>query len=351
MKIVCLGYFERGNSGDEAFKYAHEWLFGADNIEFAKGRLDAEWIAGRPVILGGGDVVAPFFLDWIPEGCEFHMLGVGLKYEEASLRAMREKGQALRFCWLRNRIDVELARAAGFACEYVPDIVYSLRDAVEPLPAEVEKQLGRIGRAPYAVVCLADHFNSRYELTEPSHNAYLEYFKWELARILDELAQEVRIVFLPLSVYTNHQDARMHHEVAARMTRSDRVDHIEASLTPIQAIGVVRRSSLVVSMKLHGNIYGLATKRPCVNIGVGRKQQLLYSEAGLDDCSIHPGELSQRTFFNALEAARSEPMRRRVSELSDQNFAALTELRTALRARFELDAPSQVEVPETSGLS
>lgn len=351
MKIICLGYFERGNSGDEAFKSAHEWLLGAENIEFAKGRLDAEAIAGRPVILGGGDVVAPFFLDWIPEGAEFHMLGVGLKYEEASLKAMREKGAALRFSWLRNRVDVELARAAGFACEYVPDIVYSLRDAVEPLPQEVEKQLGRLGRAPYAVVCLADHFNSRYELTEPSHNAYLEYFKWELARCLDELAEEYRIVFLPLSVYTNHQDARMHHDVVARMKRADRVDHIDTALTPIQAISTVRRASLVVSMKLHGNIYGLATKRACVNIGVGRKQQLLFSEAELDDCSIHPGELSRRTFFNALEAARSEPMRRRVEQLSDRNFAALTQLRTTLRERFGLHERAAAEPASVAYLS
>jgi polysaccharide pyruvyl transferase WcaK-like protein len=336
MKIICLGYFERGNSGDEAFKYAHEWLFGAENIEFAKGRLDVDAIGGRPVILGGGDVVAPFFLDWIPQGVEFHMLGVGLKYEEASLRAMREKGDALRFSWLRNRVDVELARAGGFDCDYVPDIVYSLRDAVEPLPAEVEKQLGRLGRAPYAVVCLADHFNSRYELTDPSHNAYLEYFKWELARILDELADEYRVVFLPLSVYTNHQDERMHQEVTSRMKRADRVDHITAPLSPIQAISVVRRSSLVVSMKLHGNIYGLATKRPCVNIGVGRKQQLLYSESGLESCSVHPGELSQRTFFNALTSATSEPMRRQVSDLSDQSFEALAGLRESLRAQFGL---------------
>ena len=96
-------------------------------------------------------------------------------------------------------------------------------------------------------------------------------------------------------------------------------------------------------MKLHGNIYGLATKRPCVNIGVGRKQQLLFTEGGLESCSVHPGELSRRTFFNALDAARSEPMRRRVEDLSDQNFAALTELRTALRARFGLVEQAEAE--------
>jgi polysaccharide pyruvyl transferase WcaK-like protein len=336
MKIICLGYFERGNSGDEAFKFAHVWLFGAENIEFANGRLTADAIGGRPVILGGGDVVAPFFLDWIPDGSDFHMLGVGLKYEEASLKAMREKGSHLRHSWFRNRVDVELARAGGFDCDYIPDIVFSLRDSVEPLPVEVEKQLRRLERSPFAVVCLADHFNSRYELTEPSHNAYLEYFKWELARILDELAEGYRVLFLPLSVYTNHQDARMHHDVVARMKRADRVEHVSANLSPIQAISVVRRSSLVVSMKLHGNIYGLATKRPCVNIGVGRKQQLLYSESGLESCSVHPGELSQRTFFNALTSATSEPMRRQVSDLSDQSFEALAGLRESLRAQFRL---------------
>jgi polysaccharide pyruvyl transferase WcaK-like protein len=336
-KVVCLGYFERGNSGDEAFKSAHEWFFGKENIEFANGKLTEDFVAGRPLFLGGGDVVAPFFLDWIPNSVPFSMLGVGLKYEASSLRAMGDKGPALRHSWFRNHIDVEMAQAAGFSAEYCPDIVFSLRDAVEPLPKSVQSILTKIGEGnEFAVVCLTDHFNSRFELKDIKHNAYLEYFKWELAEALDKLAEKMPIVFLPLSVYLQHQDARMHADVVSRMKRAKRTHQITEELTPVQAISLVRQASHMVSMKLHGNIYGLLTKRRCVNIGVGRKQLTLYAESGLGDCSVHPGELSVRSFESAFEASNTPAARKKVADMSDANYAALCNLRTTLRKEVGL---------------
>lgn len=336
-KILCLGYFDRGNSGDEAFKNAHEWFFGAENVEFAKAKLTPEQVAGRPLFLGGGDVVAPFFLDWIPQGVPFSMLGVGLKYEASSLAAMRAKGDALRFSWFRNRIDVELARAAGFDCEYTPDIVFSLREAEMPLRPSVSAVVNKIGAGkPFAVVCLTDHFNSRFESKAVKHNAYLEFFKWELAEALDEIAREMPLVFLPLSVYLQHQDARMHADVVSRMKRQDRTHQITEALHPIEAISLVRQASHMVSMKLHGNIYGLLTKRRCVNIGVGRKQLKLYEEAGLQDVSIQPFEMSVRSVTRAFERSNDADMVSAIGELSDSNYAALLKVRERLRGELGL---------------
>jgi hypothetical protein len=96
--------------------------------------MTPEQVAGRPVVLGGGDVVAPFFLDWIPRGTKFSMVGVGLKYEEASVRSLQDRGTDLTYAWYRNRIDVELAAAGSMKSAYIPDIVFSLREHEEEIP-------------------------------------------------------------------------------------------------------------------------------------------------------------------------------------------------------------------------
>jgi polysaccharide pyruvyl transferase WcaK-like protein len=338
-KVVCLGYFERGNAGDEAFKFAHEWMFGKENIEFAHGKLTEEFVAGRPVFMGGGDMVAPFFLDWIPRGVPFSMLGVGLKYENSSLKAMADKGQDLQFSWFRNHIDVDMAQAAGFAADYCPDIVFALRNAQVALPNATQAMLTKIGpNKPFAVVCLTDHFNSRFEFKEAKHNAYLEYFKWELAAGLDKLAEQMPIVFLPLSVYLQHQDARLHADVASRMKLGHRTHQISGALHPFEAISLIRRSSQVVSMKLHGSIFGLMTERPCVNIGVGRKQLTLYAEAGLEDCSVHPGELSVRSFEAAWRASNTPDALAKVTTLAHNSTQQLEQVRQDVRDMAGLPA-------------
>ncbi|WP_166443635.1 polysaccharide pyruvyl transferase family protein [Rhabdaerophilum calidifontis] len=312
-KIICLGYFDRGNSGDEAFKLAHEWFFDAENIEFHKARIPAEDVRCRPVILGGGDVVAPFFLNWIPQGTKFSMVGVGLKYEQSSIEALKARGNDLDFAWYRNRIDVDLCRDAGMNCDYIPDIVFALRNHDVNVPAHLMEIVRPSNSKPTIVICLSDHMNSRFSLADARITSYLEYFKWEIARTLDELVSGYNIVFLPLSVYANHQDARFHYEVVRRMRNARHVKEIREALHPAVAISLVRRCDFMVSMKLHGNIYGLLTERNCVNIGVGRKQTKLYEEAGLDEVSLEPYSFTKDRFLKCFEAASQPKLKRKIS--------------------------------------
>jgi polysaccharide pyruvyl transferase WcaK-like protein len=332
-KILCLGYFGRGNCGDEAFIDAHHWFFGRENVELRRGRLTPEDVAGRPLVLGGGDVVAPFFIDWIPRGTPFHMVGVGLKYEEESAGVLRDRKDDMRFAWFRNRIDVEICARHQIPCAYIPDIVFALKReecVVQPkLPADIPPP----GRERI-IVCLSDHFNTRANFQEPRILAYADWIKWELARALDSLAERYEILFLPLSVYKNHYDHRMHADVMARMRHGDRCLWREVSSTPSEALSIFATAHHVISMKLHGNIFGLVTERCCVNIGVGRKQRLLYEEAGLDDVSLKPYALRAEDVLEAFETARLQASRAKVRAYSEAQHGLLVEFREEIRARL-----------------
>ena len=65
MRLFFLGWYDRGNCGDEAFKDVHRQLFGDH---------DLAWICDRPpplqsgdrLVLGGGDVFSPCYLEHFP---------------------------------------------------------------------------------------------------------------------------------------------------------------------------------------------------------------------------------------------------------------------------------------------
>jgi hypothetical protein len=93
------------------------------------GKLAPEDIGGRTVVLGGGGGgVAPFFINWIPRGTPFVMVGVGLKYEHASAKVLVDRGEDLRFAWFRNRADLDICEGYGIPCGYPPDVVFALKD-------------------------------------------------------------------------------------------------------------------------------------------------------------------------------------------------------------------------------
>lgn len=333
-KVICVGYFDRGNCGDEAFKVAHEWMFGAENVIFKNGKIDRGEVHGLPVVLGGGDVVAPFFLDWIPDGVPFDMLGVGLKYEQSSINAIRAKGDAFGAGWFRNHIDVTLCEDAGIKAAYIPDIVFALRDSFPKAATAKTSSLLGTDPKPMIAVCLADHFNSRNDLSSPKHAAYLEYFKWELAATLDSLSSDYQIVFLPFSVYENHMDHRFHFDVSRRMRYSHKVILVREKLHPVEMFNVVAQMDTVMSMKLHGNIFGLVAKKKCINIGVGRKQQKLYEEANLGEVSLDPFSFTKERLMRLKMASERSDIVSKVSELADSNYEAIVQVRSMFRERY-----------------
>lgn len=329
-RILCLGYFGRGNCGDEAFINAHEWVFGRENIVMRGGRLTPQDIDGRTVVLGGGDVVAPFFIDWIPRGTPFFMFGVGLKYEHASAKVLVDREEDLRFAWFRNQADLDICSEYGIPCGYIPDLVFALKNepcVLQPsLPPDVPPPTRE-----RVIVCLSDHFNTRAGYEDARLLAYGDWMKWELARALDSLAERYEIMFLPMSVYKNHFDHRMHADVMSRMRLGHRCLYREVTSHPFEALSICATAHHVISMKLHGNIFGLVTERSCVNIGVGRKQALLYQEAGLAEVSLRPYALTAEDVLVAFERARQDECRAKVrayAELQHERLVAFRD-RTA----------------------
>ena len=129
MQVHILGYYDMKNVGDEAFRPAMSYIFDGHDTKFYNIDVYRNTAIPTPdvLVLGGGDVVTPYYLPVVSASpCRIKIgLGVGLGYESESELA----SQAGFSAWfLRNRKDVELVKAkTTIPVEYTPDLAFHLK--------------------------------------------------------------------------------------------------------------------------------------------------------------------------------------------------------------------------------
>jgi hypothetical protein len=154
--IPILGWYNQKNVGDEAFKdvfrsASHE-VDPAVTVSFHTQRLPSPTPA--KIILGGGDVIRPYYLQKIPPEVAVFPIGAGIGYESEIdlLRDVR-----IPFALFRNVGDVELARSKTINAEYSPDLTFFLNEP-EPFPIEP-------GERKTLAVLLSDEISATFDPT------------------------------------------------------------------------------------------------------------------------------------------------------------------------------------------
>lgn len=308
--IPILGWYNQQNVGDEAFKDVfRSAIGGADPCAVVSFHTPFNPLKSPPpdkVILGGGDVIRPFYLQKIPPEVNVFPIGVGLGYE--SEIELLEKAR-VPFALFRNIDDVELARSKGISAEYAPDLTYFLNEP-DPLPMTMRegKTLG---------VLLSDEISPTSERREASREyAYYEYFKWELASILNFLSEYYNIVFVAFSTLASIHDHKVGLDIYRRMNARDRVSFITQPLSLAQALWVIRQFDLVISMKFHGIMFAVNQGVPFINIAETRKTQRFCAENKLVALSIPRYSLEKERFLEVVKIAEAGETRRAIQSTS-----------------------------------
>lgn len=319
--IPILGWYNQQNVGDEAFKDIFRAAFrDADpsaTVSFHTPFNALKSPLPGKVILGGGDVIRPFYLEKIPREVKIFPLGVGLGYE--SEIELLQRGN-VPFALFRNLNDVKLAHSKQIDAEYCPDITFFVSEP-EPVPvvlADSGKALG---------VFLSDEISPTSERNESKDYLYYEYFKWELASILDLLSEFYNICFVAFSTTESINDHKVSLDIFRRMSMRDRVSFVTEPLSMTQALGVVSHFDLVISMKFHGIMFAVNQGVPFINIAETRKTQRFCLENNLAHLSIPRYSLEKERFLEMVKIAEAEETRQsirvtsaRLIELTRQRF-------------------------------
>jgi polysaccharide pyruvyl transferase WcaK-like protein len=303
--IPILGWYDQKNVGDEAFKDVFRAAIrDADPSVTASFHTPFNPLKSPPpdkVILGGGDVVRPFYLQKIPPDVKTFPLGVGLGYE-SEIELLSEAN--VPFALFRNLADAKLAQSKGINAEYCPDLTYFLNEPQQiPISFQEGKTLG---------VLLSDEINPTFERRENSEYLYYEFFKWELAAILDILGEFYNICFIAFSAVDSINDHKVSLDIFRRMSARDRVSFITEPLSMAQALWVVKQCALVISMKFHGIMFAVNQGVPFINIAETRKTQQFCIENDLEQLSIPRYSLERERFLKVVKIAEAEETRQSI---------------------------------------
>jgi polysaccharide pyruvyl transferase WcaK-like protein len=303
-----IGWYNQKNIGDEAFKDAFRM-----GVKSAGLSWELDFITqGKPkssgAILGGGDVIKSFYLDKFSDSTMVFPVGCGLGYESEA--ELLEK-KTLKFGLFRNHRDVQILKAQGADVEYCPDITFILDRCERKLPRS------DAGRKKEAMVLLSDEVNPTSERRDAPTYMYYEYFKWELANILDEMAEFYNINFVPFSTLDSIDDRKMDLDIFRRMARRADVK-LHHDLDSVErARNLIANSDLVISMKFHGIMFAVDAAVSFINIGETRKTHLFCSEYELGGFCVEPFSLHKSRFMNVLKFVESDEARQRIKHASD----------------------------------
>ena len=308
VKAQVLGWYNQQNVGDEAFKLAFlegfRLLGEPVNLRFSTQRAPE----GSSVILGGGDVIKSAYIEKLLGKDAIFPIGVGLGYEsEAELL----KKLPVPIAVVRNLRDVEVLGSIGLSAEYCPDITFVL-----PVPSPSEEDRTRKTRKRLGVL-LSDEVNPTFEENTARLYMYYEYFKWELAAILDELSEYYEILFVPFSTLDSIDDRKMNGDIFRRMSKRHLARLEDKPLSVVKARELIASCDLVVTMKYHGLLFAVQAGVPFVNIGETRKTQLFCQENGLQALSVPRLSLERERFLSFVKVAESGQSKSQIRTTGD----------------------------------
>lgn len=317
MSLRIMGWYGRANCGDDAFVDAfHELLPGRDLAFYEPTSGPLELAPSEELVLGGGDVIKPYYLSRIAEDQPFWMVGCGLGYESeiSELAKLNIKGAILR-----NPSDVQIATEAGIPAIYAPDICFAL-----PRQARTGT-VGRAHRKKLGVI-LSGHPTSGIEQPTIREASYFEYFQWELASTLDALVDYFDIHWISFSADPDAWDETPNYGVRRKMEiRKNQTFWSYTAGRPMDQVAILAEMDLVLTMKFHGAVFSAVQGIPFVTIGQTRKLEEFCRQSDLNDVMVAPYEFTKSRALQAIKAAELPGVSAKLLALTERNHSLVRE--------------------------
>jgi polysaccharide pyruvyl transferase WcaK-like protein len=271
MDIGVLGWYGKKNIGDDAFCGVIRDFFEAnygmvsDDVRFYTPPNKPE---GDIIILGGGAVVAPFYLNLLPTNKPLYALGVSLEYEsEANLI----RHMPFKEIVVRQEADMPLLKDMPFKVTLAPDLAFWYKSPIKPAYDIRSRHVG---------VLLTDYIKPAIDRPFDKFGERYQNFIIEMAAHLDALIEEgYHVILYPCSTGGYGDDRRINLDVKAFM-KHEPVIHMN-TFTPQQLIDHLAWCDFTVCMRFHAHIFSAIAKTPMISITFTRKVKGFINENGL----------------------------------------------------------------------
>jgi polysaccharide pyruvyl transferase WcaK-like protein len=263
MRISCVGWHGKHNIGDDCFRIVLSDFFAGHEVEFVTPPNQCS----NPdiVVLGGGAVASPFYLNVLPN-CPRYALGIDLAYEsEADLLVQAN----FREIFVRTQTDAAaLKNKVRCPVGAIPDLAFFIDETSRP---PKQKRIG---------VFATDYVLPAIDRPYLTFASKAMSFVLGLSKELDQLANDGHeIVLFPCSTGGYGNDLRVNLDIAAHMQKPPTI--VMEALSPQQMIATMKELELAVCMRFHAHVFAVMAAVPFVSIEYTRKVKMFLQEHGM----------------------------------------------------------------------
>lgn len=299
LHFKIIGYYEHYNFGDDQYKISFTKLFkdyilydytidfyNCDKIH------DYIFLDDDIIIIGGGDVLNPYFLNKINKRFEsapnlIIAFSVGLPYTQILVET--NKLDIIDYIFLRTDQDIEIFKRYFNKDRvfYIPDLSYIInsnnRGNINQSGKFIElNEKGKFDELQIITKIKMNHPGKQIICLCLSRHVYNANYKREYTNIIDNLCvfvkflikQNYHVVFLPFNTNSDNpseNDILINNDVISNLESTTNITNINTTLNEYQLQTVLKNTNICICMRFHAILFSIYNNVPFIPIYTTRK--------------------------------------------------------------------------------
>lgn len=301
-RLLILGFFNRGNIGDEAFIKPYQILFPSSVLTFQSiDDLDKIPSNTTAVIIAGGDVINDYFMKQIgvllrtyKGPCYAFSVGIPFNsevkytnlFDHLTLRTKEDFHLTSNYVGVKN-------------VDYLPDITWLLK----PL---VTNNKHRHKRLQFAF-CLAQPAFYKNN----NEKQLVDSIQETIIGLLNLYDCDINLVAFNTSSHPQESDYVINKKLEKRLASYSRVHNItdKALCNPLEMLNYLKQQDLVIGMRFHSIQFSMILNVPFIALYVTKKVNNLLTDFGLrefgysleKDTTYRPVKVDSHVVYDLVE--------------------------------------------------
>lgn len=325
VEVNVVGWYNKGNAGDEAYKLAFPALFKNSFVFSDTPKPDC-----KAYVLGGGDILSPVFLKAMSKVQGKKTIASTAFPEKIDRSLLEQFGTVV----VRDQQSLANANKNGVDALLAPDFAFALSGNAERGRSMIDDLFDKANAERYEQV-IGVVVNAHLM---PSHDGYaykharFERFAFELAMAAD--TTNASFVFIPFGKAFPWDDRASNAVTASRCKfhKKNVVAYNDFSVE--ETLDLVAAFDCLISTRLHSTIFALANSTPFVDITHNHKNANLLKTLNFEEASLFYRRANAEDIKSVLgdTLKRRDELKKQIDSIAAEQRAILR--RTAANVRF-----------------